>query len=187
METARCPVEGCHQLIGGERHVAVAGVKRLGAASEVATGMTSRGYLLTTTKNTKGYEIPGGCGVLTVQVLRLIMHLLLRHSIRTSPVNYSSASSTVATLFYPTAKNPSLRRAREELKFRLSFDWKSLLQSTSLSPEELAMALHLVLQKMRQLPAPPMDMTVSARYVDVAYNFIQFMVLDIRGTNKFTA
>ena len=68
--------------------------------------------------------------VLTIQFLRLCMHLLLSHSLE---VNLKKKGFVgIANLLFPSSKSPSLDRVRAALLERIDMDWISLKTTTSL-------------------------------------------------------
>lgn len=157
MEVSRCPAEGCGAPIGGQSHVAVKGVTRLGSGVEIGDSTCTRGYVPDATRTEKGYDIPGGISKLTVQFLRLIMHLSMRMALRLRKTG-------VANLIFPLTSSINLHRATSELQLRLELDWKSLRASTALDDKDLAMAMHMVIAAMRsRVTLPPSSMTVALR------------------------
>ena len=127
--------------------------------------------MLTATETEKGYEIAGNCSVLTIQFLRLVMHLLLRQSLEafgTNPsgisIGQSSYQQDVPALLSSSSAKLSVWRAQQELDKRVALDWASLRKSTALPDKDLAMGLHLALKAMRtKVSLPDPSMTVARR------------------------
>lgn len=149
MEESKCPVEGCNARIGGQNHVAVTGVKRLGEGAAGIGGMSQRGYVASVTGDFRGYKMTY-CNEVTIQVLRLLFHLLLDYSLETG---VASKSETAAHLLFPNSFTSSRKRAQHFLRTRINMDWKALKGSTGLtSDKDLATAVHLVIANIRKNP-----------------------------------
>jgi hypothetical protein len=153
MQEARCPE--CKALIGGRNHTAVGGVKRLGKTSETTSNASKQGYLLSVTIGPQAHDI-FRLGKLTTIVLRLTQHLIMLSSSKMYPElsvemkeGKCGARSVVGPLMYPDSKKaPEVDLVRGALDERITSDWEALLAVLQMNEEDVAMGMHMMLNKL---------------------------------------
>jgi hypothetical protein len=153
MEQSRCPE--CRSLIGGSNHNPVAGVKRIGKSSEAASTASKQGYLMSVTLGPKAYDI-FRLGKLTTIVLRLLQHLIMLTSAKVYPEqtvdmreNKTGAKSAVGPLLYTESKQvPDINLISAALEERINHDWANLLETLQMNEEDVAMGLHMMLNRL---------------------------------------
>eukprot|EP00004_Rigifila_ramosa_P001109 TRINITY_DN1107_c0_g1_i3.p1 TRINITY_DN1107_c0_g1~~TRINITY_DN1107_c0_g1_i3.p1 ORF type:complete len:6204 (+),score=1430.96 TRINITY_DN1107_c0_g1_i3:1580-18613(+) len=142
MQKGRCIT--CHAVVGGESHVSVSGVRKV-QNQELAASQAKPGYMPDSTHGRSAENVARQANRATVRLLRFILHGLLRVSMCLSPGIARETGYLMPRL------GPG--QCWRHLTDRMNEDWEALRDSTGLGHSDLAVALHIVLNRYSANPS----------------------------------
>lgn len=149
--TAKCP---CGANIGGREHNTLTSNTKIDAAEHLALG-AGQGYMESCVQGDGSDQLTRPITAVTVRILRLIMHSILAVGTLDFFSGAGRKAADVTQLVFGADTHRAPQDAAEFLSAQFHADWEALRRHLSLSNEDVALVLHMVLRKcaVGKLPA----------------------------------